>query len=171
MTPPQNIDASGWDKPLDVNWDWQLGVLRRCVRDEAPGGSTGALKNAFNKKRSVKINKKETEITISVKDGPAAPYAAAINYGSGLYGPKGAKYRIPRIDNLTAKTLRFMWRGVWTFRKFVMHPGVKATHFVEHGIIKWWKRLTGKSVKSTVVRWASGKAGSTFGPTRGTLSE
>ena len=169
MTPAREIDASGWDRPLDVDWDWQINVLRRCIRDEAPSKG-GALQQAFQHKRSVVINKKQTEITISVKPpDPAAPYAAAQNFGSGLYGPKAAKYRIPRIDNLTAKVLRFLGRGgKWVFRKFVMHPGVRGQHYVEKGIIKWWKKLTGG--KYTVVKWREGKVGASFGETRGTLS-
>ena len=170
MTPAREIDASGWDRPLDVDWDWQLGVLRRCIRDEAPGGSSGNLKQAFNHKRSVVIDKKETEITISVMPpDPAAPYAAAQNFGSGLYGPRAAKYRIPRIDNMTAKVLRFMGRsGQWVFRKFVWHPGVKPQHFVEKGIVKWWQKLTGG--RTTVVKWREGPVGASFGETRGTVS-
>lgn len=42
--------------------------------------------------------------------------------GSGKWGPKGAPYLIAARN---AKALRFVWKGVLMFRRWVMHPGVK----------------------------------------------
>lgn len=54
----------------------------------------------------------------------AAPYASAQELGSGLHGPRGAKYRIAARRT---KMLRFRnANGDLVFRRSVMHPGVKA---------------------------------------------
>lgn len=58
----------------------------------------------------------------------SAPYAAAQDGGSGLYGPKHAKYRIPK--NGGGKTLKFLSGGQFVFRRVVMHPGVHPTRFL-----------------------------------------
>jgi hypothetical protein len=54
-----------------------------------------------------------------------------LNYGSGEHGRRGAKYPI------TARSggfLRFIWHGQTVFRKRVMHPGVKPTHFIDSAV-------------------------------------
>jgi hypothetical protein len=54
----------------------------------------------------------------------AVPYAAAQERGSGLHGKRGAKYR---IEARRSGMLRFRGRnGELVFRRYVMHPGVKA---------------------------------------------
>lgn len=57
----------------------------------------------------------------------AAKYAHAIDQGSGLYGPSGQKYMIAARRR---KALRFVWKGVLVFRRYVMHPGVKPRRFL-----------------------------------------
>lgn len=59
-----------------------------------------------------------------------AKYAWAQNSGSGLYGPSGAKY--PITPKGKGYPLRFYWarKKVWVSTFKVMHPGVKATHFL-----------------------------------------
>lgn len=53
----------------------------------------------------------------------AVPYAQWQERGTGLYGPRGAKYR---ITARRAKTLAFRnANGDMVFRRSVMHPGVK----------------------------------------------
>lgn len=169
MTPPSEIDASGWDRPLDVDWDFQLRALREEIRDAAPAGKTGSLKRAFSNKDTVTINKKKTVITITVQPpDPAAAYAGVVNFGSGIHAGRG-KYRIPRIDNLAAKTLRFFWKGAWRFFKWVMHPGIEGQHYVERGIVAWWNKIT-KGARYTIVKWRRRGPGEKFGDVRGTVS-
>lgn len=55
-----------------------------------------------------------------------AKYAAAQDSGSGLHGPNRAKYMIAGNPFLV-----FMWKGVKVAFRYVMHPGVKPTHFLE----------------------------------------
>jgi len=59
----------------------------------------------------------------------ASAYTPFLNNGTGLYGPHQAKYPIYPVN---AKVLRFKVRGGLTlFRPMVMHPGVRARHFME----------------------------------------
>jgi len=62
-----------------------------------------------------------------VKSTNSAAYAAAQDGGSGLYGPKRAKYVI-RTKN--GKALAFTSGGKTIFARSVMHPGVKPTRFL-----------------------------------------
>ena len=52
----------------------------------------------------------------------AVPHALFQDKGTGLYGPKGRAYPIVARR---ARKLRFYWHGQLTFRRSVMHPGVK----------------------------------------------
>lgn len=62
-----------------------------------------------------------------VRSTNSAKQAKALDGGSGLYGPKHAKYII-RAKN--GKTLAFLVNGKLIFRRFVMHPGVRPTRFL-----------------------------------------
>lgn len=53
--------------------------------------------------------------------------AVFLESGTGKYGPKGTAYVI-RARN--AKALRFVVGGVTLFRRSVLHPGIKPTHFM-----------------------------------------
>jgi hypothetical protein len=63
----------------------------------------------------------------SIRIQNTAPHAHAQDGGSGLHGPKRAKYMIAARRS---KALRFMWKGRLTFRRYVMHPGVRPTRFL-----------------------------------------
>lgn len=62
-----------------------------------------------------------------VQTSNASPYANAQDGGSGLYGPRRAKYMI-RAKN--GQALAFHVGGRLIFRRSVMHPGVKPTRFL-----------------------------------------
>lgn len=53
--------------------------------------------------------------------------AAFFENGTGLYGPRGAKYSIVARR---APLLRFQINGRWISTRSVMHPGVHAQHFM-----------------------------------------
>lgn len=56
-------------------------------------------------------------------------YAAYVEEGTGLYGPKHAKYEIKPKD--PAGTLAFKGAdGKWVFAKRVMHPGSRGNHML-----------------------------------------
>lgn len=61
-----------------------------------------------------------------VKAGKIAGY---LNDGTGLWGPKRAKYPIVPVR---AAFLVFMWNGRLVFAKKVMHPGVKPRKFMQN---------------------------------------
>lgn len=56
-----------------------------------------------------------------------ADYAMAIEFGSGLHGPTGSKYRIEADDGGYLKFEN--QNGETIYRKFVMHPGVEENPF------------------------------------------
>lgn len=76
------------------------------------------------KKSQVRVLKSGNKTIIRFSN--TAKYAAAQDSGSGLYGPNKAKYMIAGNP-----FLRFLWGGVIHYRRYVMHPGVKPTHFLE----------------------------------------
>lgn len=88
---------------------------------------------AFRSRTGNLVSKTEAKV-VKFKNGRVvklrnkAKYAAAQDSGSGLYGPKHSKYI---IRARRAKYLRFIGRdGKVVFRKAVLHPGVKPTHFL-----------------------------------------
>jgi len=88
-------------------------------------------------KRTRHLKKMSVAHTIRTKNGTivrvqnAAKYAWAQDQGSGLHGPRASKYRITPKN--PGGLLRFFWRkkGRWVTLRFVNHPGVPATHFLE----------------------------------------
>lgn len=90
--------------------------------------------NAAFKSRTGNLVKRSVAKVMRTKNGTivrfqnAAKYAAAQDKGSGKYGPTGMPYMIAARRK---KALRFVWHGQTIFRRFVMHPGVKPTHFLE----------------------------------------
>lgn len=82
-----------------------------------------------------------------------AKYAWAQDKGSGLHGPKGAKY--PIYPKNPKGLLKFFWRkkGRWVALKFVMHPGVPATHFLEVATLTSF-RITGERLRAAMARAA-----------------
>jgi len=55
-------------------------------------------------------------------------YAPHVEYGTGLWGPKGAKY--PIVPKKPGGFLKFMVDGKEVFAKRVMHPGSPGQHMV-----------------------------------------
>ena len=157
----RNINL-GWDRPLEVDWDFQLTELRREIRHKAPY-KFGHLADAFNSEDTVVINDDHDVIDITVgKQHKAWPYAAIQEWG----GPRHDVVIRPK----RAKALRFWWNGKLTFaKKVIMKAGqILGSHYVERGVKSWWRKLT--SGRLTVVKWRS-KHYSRGLSTRGTLSE
>lgn len=55
-------------------------------------------------------------------------YAPHVEYGTGLWGPKGAKY--PIEPKKPGGFLKFMVNGQEVFAKRVMHPGIRGQHML-----------------------------------------
>jgi hypothetical protein len=88
---------------------------------------------AFRSRTGNLVSKTEAKV-VKLKNGRVvklrnkAKYAAALDSGSGLHGPRHSKYI---IRARRAKYLRFIGRdGNVVYRKSVLHPGVKPTHFL-----------------------------------------
>ena len=97
-------------------WEW------RYVSEH--GGFTSRTGNLVKKTQVKLIRTGKNRIVKSVN---TAKYAAAQDSGSGLYGPRRAKYRITAKNG---KSLAFMSGGRMVFARSVMHPGVKPTRFL-----------------------------------------
>ena len=117
------------------------GSLEGIVTDAkglAPGGSSGSLRNSI---RSGGVQGKLSAGGMTVEIIAEAPHAAAHEYGSGLYGPKRAKYAIKPKNK---KALKWAVQGAiapggaasagFAFSRGVMHPGVKASRYLERAI-------------------------------------
>ena len=147
MAREEKIVLKGWDRPLVVDWDFQTGLLRREIQAQAPGRG-GALKQAFDSPDTAVINEEGNIIDITVgKQHKAWPYAKIQEYG----GPSHDVIIRPK----RAKALRFYWMGrLRFFQKVVIKAGsILGSHYVERGVLNWWRKLTEKQAK--VVYWAS----------------
>jgi hypothetical protein len=160
----------GWDKPLDVEWNFQLKELRREIQLLAPGGKSGALKQAFGSADTViLVAPNVIDITVGSQHR-AWPYAAIQEYG----GP--AFDRIIRPKR-AGGVLAFYWMGkLRFFKKVTMHAGqILGSHYVQRGVYNWWAKLTrGMTRKEPVISWASGhyaEGGSRLASKRGTISK
>jgi len=87
-----------------------------------------------------------------IKLSNSSKYAAAQDLGSGLYGPKRAKYLIQAKNG---KALHFTSKtGKEVFVRRVWHPGVKPTHFLYNAAnsvgrqIKPWLEVAMKNAAS-----------------------
>lgn len=85
-------------------------------RQAARHNGTGALVRSIYKKR--------------IRDGweighdpRVAPHAVFVHWGTGLWGPKRAKYP---IKPKRKRALRWAAGGAFVFAKGVMHPGIKG---------------------------------------------
>lgn len=142
---------SGWDAPLDVDWDFQLAILRREIKLAAPSKG-GALAHAFDSPDTAVMNESNDTITVSVgRQHKAWPYAAIQNFG----GPR-TNVRIPKRKG--GKVLRFFWMGKWRFFSHVtMHAGqILGSDYVYHGVFNWWARLCRGAMQpgsKGVVQW------------------
>lgn len=108
------------DQALDASkltpWEW------RYVSQH--GGFTSRTGNLVKK---TKVTILRSGKKLIVRSSNSSPYAAAQDGGSGLYGPKRARYRITAKNG---SALAFQGSSGVVFRRSVMHPGVKPTRFL-----------------------------------------
>ena len=165
---------SGWDAPLDVDWNFQVEELRKYLADYAPGRS-GQLRTDLRSPGTVTINKEQTEIYIKI--GPNAPSGAyARIQDEGGYVPPFDIREAEKTRNSMlmtrpySKVMRAVIGGVARF--FTKRKGfhLRGWHYVDRAVSRWWDELCGNP-KATVVEWAEGEAGKTHGKIRGILSE
>lgn len=113
----------------DRSFDFLLSeqVQTRKVQDHIKANAAFRSRTGNLVRKSVaKVSRNSNTVLVRISN--AAPYAWAQDSGSGLYGPNRSKYLIAARR---AQALRFVWKGHVVFRRFVLHPGVKPTHFLE----------------------------------------
>lgn len=155
----------GWDAPLEVDWDFQLEMLRDEIGEAAPSRS-GALREAFRSADTAVINEAQDLITIEVgRQHRAWPYAAIQNFG----GPEKDIVIWPKAAGLSSKgrfwgggkargrppVLRFWWGGRLRFFTHVhMRAGqIHGSNYVEEGVFNWWEKLR-RGFRKPVAEWA-----------------
>jgi HK97 gp10 family phage protein len=84
---------------------------------------TGKLRASWKKGEMIDA---DDAVTISVETD--VKYAPFVENGTGLYGPKHAKYLIK--PKAIGGTLKFEIDGRIVFAKFVMHPGSPGNHMM-----------------------------------------
>lgn len=96
------------------------------VEQNRPGFKAPASPSGIRRSTEFVLHRTRSGHVLKLRN--KADHAAAHDGGSGLHGPKGAKYP---ITGKRGKRLAFIGRGgAMVFRRSVMHPGVKATHFL-----------------------------------------
>lgn len=114
-----------------------MGLRARAARDVGKRAVERASEEAAETARSTSAwNDKsgKTRASIKARPGPglysasvvAKRAAVFLENGTGKYGPKGAPYPIVARGGV----LSFMVNGKRVFARKVMHPGIKATHFM-----------------------------------------
>ena len=86
---------------------------------------TGALERAI----SYRVNRMRAEGVVFI-DEDVAPYGKYVHEPTGIYGPRHAKYQIPKDVSKARKVLRFSKGSKFVFRRRVMHPGSRADRFL-----------------------------------------
>lgn len=80
-------------------------------------------------------------------------YAPHVEYGTGLWGPRGAKYEIR--PKKPGGFLKFMSGGVEVFAKRVMHPGSPGQHMVAIAADVVEAETDGSLMQGALTEWAS----------------
>lgn len=151
------LDPKGNERALQEGLnDVAIDVTFRAKRN-APV-KTGRLS------RSIRVFGRQSGPTRYIVAGTAdVKYAAAHEAGSGIHGPSQSKYRIPRLGSRkmlffpsqmaltdrfgkkaklrktlagspTHRTMRRYGNAAYVLTRFVMHPGVPATHYMKRAV-------------------------------------
>ena len=125
----------------------------KAIIDATPTGETGNVSSAWD----LKI----TDDEIIIYNDEFGDIVKYLESGTGLYGPKGKKYEIlPK----NGKALAFMFPNATTpangkggehVFKGVMHPGIKARHFIEKvmedkSVENEWNKMLYKELEKLV---------------------
>ena len=143
----------GWDAPLDVDWDFQLQVLRREIQMCAPSKG-GALAQAFDSPDTAVLSEDRGVITISVgTQHKAWRYAKIQNFGG--YVPP---FNIRTQGRPGHKpVMRAMIGGAYRF--FTKRRGfhIQGADYVKRGVFNWWSKLCRGATMGgkQVVQWRS----------------
>jgi len=116
------------DQRFSTRWRWESAatkwatetgeILKQAIKDEAPVGKTGALKDSINFRPKIGSASATVEFTTRV------PYARYVLNGT------PAHVIVPR----NARVLRWQQGGQWVYRQRVNHPGARANPFPEKAV-------------------------------------
>jgi len=116
------------DQRFSTRWRWESAatkwatetgeILKQAIKDAAPVGKTGALKDSINFTPKVGTSSATVEFTTRV------PYARYVLNGT------PAHVIVPR----NARVLRWQQGGQWVYRQRVNHPGARANPFPEKAV-------------------------------------
>ncbi len=101
-------------------------LVRNIAYDEAPKRTTDLA-------RSIVVEDASALGEPAVRVAPTTDYADHVHEGTGLWGPKQAKFVIAAKNK---KALRFQGKGGPVMRKKVMHPGQPPDRFLERAFNK-----------------------------------
>lgn len=106
-----------------------LGGIKDDIASHAPRKS-GGLADSFYTIPAEKVDESSWEGYIA---STKAVQARSHEWGSGLYGPKMAKYRIPKDHD----GVKFKKEGKTISLPFVMHPGVVGQFYIAETLRVW----------------------------------
>lgn len=116
------------DQRFGTRWRWESvatkwatetgAVLKQAIKDEAPIGKTGQLRD------SIGFNPKVGPASATVEFTTRVPYADYVIKGT------PAHLIVPR----NARVLRWQDGGQWVYRQRVNHPGARANPFPEKAV-------------------------------------
>jgi hypothetical protein len=142
---------SGWDGPLDIDWEWALTDLRRELKNAAPADS-GTLRNSFNDPRTVTQSRDKRKIFIKIEPPALAWKYARIQDKGGF---------VPPYDIIAAKGPGSVMRAEiprdsGTFKFFTSRRGFRlsGSNYVDRAIIAWARRLN-----FITISWRAGRGG------------
>lgn len=172
------LEASIDRELVAVAEEFQRLVVGEAKDNLVPHTKTGALSRSVTPGR---VQVTGSSVTVEVgAGGQGAPYAAAMDQGSGLYGARGAKYPIRpktpggvlawpaamygppggRFRRLSgafklpiARQIAAGTRiGAYVYARGVMHPGVKPTHFLTAAVAIVRERDLGRLLTAAIQR-------------------
>ena len=92
---------SGWDGPVEMDWDYELNMLRELLATYAPVDTT-ALRRDLRQPSTTTLNQDKTEITISIEPPSLSWKYARIQDEGGVIRP----YKCPKARYQTKYYLR-----------------------------------------------------------------
>jgi hypothetical protein len=96
------------------------------------------------------IKREDTFISVVATDVDYAPY---VEFGTGLWGPKHAKYEI--LPKTPGGVLAWQKGGQWVYATKVMHPGSPGHHMVAIGTHVLEMEIEGGLFEPTLAKMAA----------------
>jgi len=134
------VDTTGLKSDITLMKSQLDTYIKKCLVASCKLIKSEAKKNHFFKSRTGTLERaikykviSQLQTGIIRIDKKEAPYGIYVHEGTGIYGPKGARYS---IEPRNAKWLAFFWerQGSFVFSKKVMHPGSDDDQFLYNAL-------------------------------------